>query len=119
MSASKDPWPTEIRLKKGGKTLRVAFDDGSAYAIPAELLRVLSPSAEVQGHGAGERRAVPGKRDLAILRVEPVGNYAVRLIFDDSHETGIYAWAYLLKLGREGEALTAAYLADLAAKGLS
>ncbi|MFO1183337.1 MAG: DUF971 domain-containing protein [Bauldia sp.] len=113
------PWPTELRLRAGGRVLAVAFDDGSAYDIPAELLRVLSPSAEVQGHGAAERQAVPGKRDVAILRVEPVGNYAIRLVFDDGHATGLYVWDYLAKLGREQPSLTQDYLADLARKGLS
>lgn len=119
MTAPPAPWPTEIRLRPGGRLLAVAFDDGAAFEIAAELLRVLSPSAEVQGHGAAERQAVPGKAGVAIRRVEPVGNYAVRLVFDDGHATGLYVWAYLWMLGREQESLTAAYRADLAAKGLS
>ena len=112
-------WPTEIRLSKDGRTLHVAFDDGAAFALAAEYLRVLSPSAEVQGHSPSERRTVPGKRDVAIIGVEPVGNYAVRLVFDDMHDTGIYGWDYLFKLGAEEPQRWQAYLDELAVKGLS
>lgn len=112
------PWPNEIRLAKEGDSLAVAFDDGSRFSLSAEFLRVLSPSAEVKGHGPGQRKTVPGKRDVRIIEVVPIGNYAVRLVFDDLHSTGIYSWAYLHELGREHDALWAGYLAELAQKGL-
>ena len=113
------PTPTEIRLKRTDKRLEVDFDDGSRFVFPAELLRVESPSAEVQGHGPGEARTVAGCRQVAILAVEPVGNYAVRLVFDDRHDTGIYSWDYLHRLGREQARRWQAYLDALAAEGLS
>ena len=112
-------WPTEITLAKDKRALRVAFDDGTSFELPAEYLRVESPSAEVQGHSPAERKTVPGKREVQIIGVEPVGNYAVRLQFDDMHQTGIYSWPYLRSLGEEREARWAAYLAELEAKGLS
>ena len=111
--------PTEIRLKRAEKALDIAFDDGSRFVLPAEYLRVESPSAEVQGHGPGQKVTVAGRRHVGILRVEPVGNYAVRIVFDDLHDTGIYGWDHLHRLGVEQEARWAAYLAELAAKGLS
>lgn len=114
-----DPWPTEIRLAKDRRVLHVAFDDGTAYALPAEYLRVMSPSAEVQGHSPAERQVVGGKREVEILSVAPVGNYAVRLTFDDLHDTGLYGWSYLAGLGREQEARFARYLEELAERGLS
>src|SRR5262245_59872339 len=111
-------WPTEIRLIKSEKVLEVAYDDGRTFRLPAELLRVESPSAEVQGHGPGERRLIAGRRHVGILELEPVGNYAVRIIFDDLHDTGIFSWSYLYDLGdRQGE-LWQAYLAALAGLGL-
>ncbi|CAN7493860.1 gamma-butyrobetaine hydroxylase-like domain-containing protein [Bosea sp. LjRoot237] len=112
-------WPSEIRLSKDRRTLHVTFESGESHALSAELLRVESPSAEVQGHGPTQKQTVPGKRDVEILKVEPVGHYAVRLTFDDMHDTGIYGWDYLRELGRDGEAKLQAYLDDLAAKGLS
>ena len=112
-------WPTEIRLSKDKRTLTVAFDDGSAFDLPAEYLRVMSPSAEVQGHSPSERKTVPGKRNVEIIGVEPVGNYAVKLVFDDMHSTGIYGWDYLHELGLKREERWADYLAELDAKGLS
>lgn len=112
-------WPTELRLSPDKRSLRIAFDDGTAFDLPAEYLRVTSPSAEVQGHSPSERRTVPGKRNVQILAVEPVGNYAVKLVFDDMHDTGIYGWDYLHRLGAEQEERFAAYLAELSAKGLS
>lgn len=112
-------WPTEIRLSKDRHTLHVSFEDGASYALPAELLRVESPSAEVQGHGPSQKQTVPGKREVEILKVEPVGHYAVRLTFDDMHDTGIYGWDYLRELGRDGEAKMQAYCDALAEKGLS
>jgi DUF971 family protein len=113
------PWPLEIRLKKDRRTLVVAFDDGTVHDLPAEMLRVLSPSAEVQGHSAEQRVTVGGKQDVAIVGVDPVGNYAVKLSFDDGHNTGLFTWGYLYKIGEDHEALWAAYLAELNAKGLT
>jgi DUF971 family protein len=112
-------WPTELRLHKDRKTLRVVFDDGESFELSAEYLRVKSPSAEVQGHSPDERKTVGGKRDVGILEVHPVGNYAVRLVFDDLHSTGIFSWDYLLELGRNRQRLWQEYLDDLAGKGLS
>ncbi len=112
-------WPTEIRVAGDRRSLAVGFQDGPVLSIPAELLRVESPSAEVQGHGAGSKTLVAGKAGVTIVSVEPVGNYAVRIGFDDGHSSGIYTWRYLHKLGTEGEAMLAAYAAELAAKGLS
>ena len=111
-------WPTELRLSKDRRTLHVAFEDGAQFALPAELLRVESPSAEVQGHSPAERKTVGGKREVEIIGVEPVGNYAVRLSFDDLHSTGIYTFDLLAQLGRDHDALWARYVDELAAKGL-
>jgi len=94
-------WPVELRLKKAEKLLEVAFDDGSRFRLPAEYLRVESPSAEVQGHGPGQKTLVAGRARVGIIGLEPVGNYAVRITFDDLHSTGIYSWAYLYELGVE------------------
>ena len=113
------PTPTEIRLRRAEKRLEVDFDDGARFALPAELLRVESPSAEVQGHGPGERRIVAGRRHVGILAVEPVGHYAVRIRFDDLHDTGIFSWDYLYGLGRDQDRIWRDYLAALAAQGLS
>ena len=113
-----EPWPTELRLLKDRRTLRVTFDTGTAYDLPAEMLRVLSPSAEVQGHSPEQRQTVGGKRNVEIIKVEPVGNYAVRLHFDDMHNTGIFSWSYLDELGRDQGDLWAQYLAELEEKGL-
>src|SRR5271167_803944 len=113
------PWPAELRLYKDRKTLAVAFDNGEGFELPAEYLRVRSPSAEVQGHSPAERRVVAGKRDVQILEVQPVGNYAVRLVFDDLHSTGIFSWDYLFELGRNREQYWRDYLGELAEKGLS
>ena len=112
-------WPTELRLKRAERRLDVSYDDGTRFALPAEYLRVESPSAEVQGHGAGQKQTVAGKAQVGIARIEPVGNYAVRLIFDDGHDTGIYSWTYLHQLGREQQSRWARYLEDLAKAGLS
>ena len=111
-------WPVEIRLPKDRRALRVVFDDGRTFDLAAELLRVTSPSAEVQGHSEAERKTVGGKRNVAILSVDPVGNYAVRLGFDDMHSTGIYSWAFLRDLGENAERRLQDYLDDLRAKGL-
>lgn len=113
------PWPTELRLAADKRTLTVSFDTGESHALAAEYLRVTSPSAEVQGHSPAERKTVPGKMDVQILTIEPVGNYAVRLGFDDMHSSGIFGWDYLLKLGRERERIWGEYLAELEAKGMS
>ena len=113
------PWPIELRLHKDRKTLAVKFDNGESFELPAEYLRVRSPSAEVQGHSPAERRLVAGKRDVKILELEPVGNYAVRPVFDDLHSTGIFSWDYLLELGRNREAYWREYLGELKDKQLS
>ena len=114
-----NPWPTELRLHKDRKALSVTFDDGESFELSAEYLRVRSPSAEVQGHSPAERRTVAGKRDVQILELHPVGNYAVRLTFDDMHSTGIFSWDYLCELGRNREAYWRQYLDELHAKSLS
>jgi len=115
----KSPWPTELRLRKDRKTLAISFDDGESHELPAEYLRVRSPSAEVQGHSPAERRVVAGKRDVQILELHPVGNYAVRLVFDDLHATGIFTWEYLLELGRNRETYWRQYLGELQERNLS
>jgi DUF971 family protein len=114
-----DPWPTELRLHKDRKALTVAFDDGASFELPAEYLRVRSPSAEVQGHSPAERRVVGGKREVQILELHPVGNYAVRLVFDDMHSTGIFTWDYLFELGRNRDNYWRDYLGELKQKNLS
>lgn len=111
--------PKELRVSKDRKLLTVTFPAHSPFALPAELLRVLSPSAEVQGHSPEQRVTVPGKRDVAISRIEPVGNYAVRIVFDDFHDTGIFTWDYLHRLGHEKDERWAGYLAELAEKKLT
>ncbi|TXJ13748.1 MAG: DUF971 domain-containing protein [Afipia sp.] len=111
-------WPVEIRLSKDRRSLTVAFDDGSSHILSAELLRVTSPSAEVQGHTEAERKTVGGKRHVTILSVDPVGNYAIRIGFDDMHSTGIYSWAFLHDLGLNADRRFQDYLDDLAAKHL-
>ncbi len=111
--------PTEIRANRAERRLSVTFDDGAQFDFAAELLRVESPSAEVQGHGPGERRTIAGKRLVGISGVEPVGHYAVRIIFDDGHDTGIFSWDYLYRLGAEQDRRWRDYLAALAAAGLS
>lgn len=113
------PVPLEIRLVKAEQKLHVTFDDGSSFVFPAEYLRVESPSAEVQGHGPSQRTTVPGRRHVGVMAVEPVGHYAVRLLFDDMHDTGIFSWDYLYQLGREQDGRWQAYLAALQEKGLS
>src|ERR1700745_4282120 len=113
------PWPTELRLHKDRRTLTIAFDNGETFDLSAEYLRVRSPSAKVQGHSPDERKTVAGKKDVAILEVNPIGYYAVRLVFDDMHSTGIYSWDYFLALGRNRQAYWQDYLDDLAGKGLT
>jgi DUF971 family protein len=112
-------WPVELRLKRAEKRLDIAFGDGAQFSLPAEYLRVESPSAEVQGHGPGEKTLVAGRAHVGILELEAVGNYAVRILFDDLHDTGIYSWTYLYELGLEQERRWRDYLAALAAAGMS
>jgi DUF971 family protein len=112
-------WPLEIKLKQAEKRLEIAFDDGSVFTLPAEYLRVESPSAEVQGHSASQKVLVAGRAEVGIMRLEPVGNYAVRIVFDDLHDTGIFSWAYLYELGQEQGVRWQRYLDGLAAAGLS
>jgi DUF971 family protein len=112
-------WPVEIRLKRAEKVLELLFEDGARFRLPAEYLRVESPSAEVQGHGPGQKTLIAGRAEIGITAVEPVGNYAVRLVFDDLHDTGIYSWSYLYELGREQGERWQRYLAALAAAGLT
>ncbi len=114
-----DVWPTDLKVSADKATLTVVFEDGECHVLDAEYLRVTSPSAEVQGHSAAERRTVPGKRFVTIRNLQPIGNYAVRIIFDDGHDSGLFTWPYLAALGREREARWSAYLAELEAKGLS
>ncbi len=112
-------WPNEIRLRKAEKTLEIDFEDGHTFSYPAEFLRVESPSAEVQGHGPGQKQLVTGRRFVGIMAVEPVGHYAIRIKFDDLHDTGIYSWSYLYELGERREALWGTYLDELAKRNLS
>jgi DUF971 family protein len=113
------PRPTQITLHKASHVLEVAFDDGHAVRLPCEYLRVESPSAEVQGHGPGQKVLVAGKRDVNIRAIEPMGHYGVLLRFDDGHDTGIFSWPLLHRLGAEYDVRWAAYLAALEAAGLS
>ena len=112
-------WPLEIRVKSNEKILEVDFDDGASFAIAAELLRVESPSAEIQGHGSGQKLTPAGRRHVNILNVEPVGNYAIKISFDDLHDTGIFSWQYLYDLGANQENLLDSYLDRLNELGLS
>lgn len=112
-------WPVELRLKQAEKRLEIDFDDGRSFSLPAELLRVESPSAEVQGHGASQKQIVAGRRHVGIIALEPVGNYAIRIKFDDLHDTGIYSWQYLRELAENQDRLWRDYLQALEAKGLS
>ncbi len=105
----KAPWPVELRYSRDDRALNVTFESGEKYKLPAEYLRVESPSAEVQGHGASTKVTVAGKKSVAIDRMEPIGRYAVRIVFDDGHDSGLYSWDLLYKLGAEKDALMAAY----------
>ncbi len=118
-SAAPRHWPKELRLNKDRRSLTISFDNGETISLPAEYLRVESPSAEVQGHNPDERKIVGGKRDVQILEIHPVGNYAVRLVFDDMHSTGIYSWDYFHQLGQEYDKRFARYEEELKAKRLS
>lgn len=116
--SSSGAWPTEIKLASGKRVLAITFDDGVTYELNAELLRVCSPSAEVQGHGASQRKTIGGKRNVSITAVEPVGNYAVRLVFDDGHDTGLFSWVYLREMGQFADQKLRTYLSELKMKGL-
>jgi DUF971 family protein len=114
---SKDVWPEEIRLSKAKNWLEIRFDDGGHFSLSAELLRVESPSAEVQGHGAGQKTTPAGKQDILISSIEPVGNYAIRLGFSDGHDTGLFSWGLLYDYALRQDQLMADYLARLASDG--
>lgn len=114
----REAWPAEIRLSKDKRTLTIGWEGGASDRFEAEFLRVVSPSAEVQGHSPEQRQTVPGKRQVAIRAIEPVGNYAVRITFDDGHNTGLYSWRYFQRLAAERETMWAEYLSELAARGL-
>ena len=116
MSAA--PLPTALTLHQASRVLEIAFDDGQAFRIPFELMRVYSPSAEVQGHGPGQETLQTGKRGVGIIALEPVGHYAVQPTFDDGHDSGLFTWEYLYRLGAEQDALWAAYEAKLQAAGV-
>jgi DUF971 family protein len=112
-------WPTELRIREHGRSFAMVLEGGETLVIPAELLRVESPSAEVKGHGPGQETLVWGKRNVLIMAAEPIGNYAVRLRFNDGHDTGLFTWAYLAQLGRGQNTHMAAYENKLKAAGLS
>ena len=112
-------WPVEIRLKREDKTLDVTFDDGTTFSYSAEFLRVESPSAEVQGHGPSQKKIIAGRRHVGIMDVTAVGNYAVKITFDDLHDTGIYSWQYLYEIGADYETIWQTYLDALDGRGLS
>jgi DUF971 family protein len=111
-----EPWPTDLSFDRTRKVLNVAFDDGAAFEIPFELLRVESPSAEVQGHSPSQKQLVRDKAEVNVRSAEPVGRYAVRIAFDDGHDSGLFTWPYLHKLGREKDSLLRAYHKALKAK---
>lgn len=113
------PWPTDLTYSRSKRILAVTFDNGDRFDLPAELLRVESPSAEVQGHGPGQKQTVAGKANVAIERIEPVGRYAVRIVFSDGHNSGLFTWSYLHTVGKNREKLWSDYLAALSEKGLS
>jgi DUF971 family protein len=102
-------WPIDIVVKRSAKVLSVSFDDGAHFDIAFELLRIESPSAQVQGHNASQKQVVTGKSDVGIVRLEPVGRYAVRIVFNDGHDSGLFTWEWLYRLGRDQEALMTAY----------
>jgi DUF971 family protein len=113
------PWPTELRIRRAARVLEIDFDDGARFSLPAEFLRVMTPSAEDRGHGAGPGRAVHGKKNVGIASADPVGRYAVRLGFSDGHDTGLYSWDELYRLGRDQTKLWSAFLERLDREGLS
>jgi len=113
------PTPTDITLHQASRVLEIAFSDGRRFRLPSEFLRVHSPSAEVRGHGRGQEVLQAGKREVDIVALEPVGTYALKLVFSDGHDTGLYAWDYLYELGRDQDALWRRYLERLQAAGAS
>lgn len=119
MTETSTPWPTELRVSKDRKMLTVAFNDGERHELSAEYLRVCSPSAEVQGHDPSQKKTVPGKKNVGIMKIDPVGNYAVRIHFDDMHNSGIFSWTYLNELANERSKHWGGYLQELGEKGLS
>lgn len=119
VSFATKPWPINIRLLKAENILEVEFDDGNFFRLTAEYLRIESPSAEVQGHGSSQKRIITGCQNVAIREIEPIGNYAIRIHFDDNHSTGIYSWNYLYDLGCKQEENWARYLYMLKSLGLS
>jgi DUF971 family protein len=119
MSEAATPTPTQITLHRASRVLEVSYSDGRVFRLPCEYLRVYSPSAEVRGHGPGQEVLQAGKRDVAIEAIEPVGTYAVRLVFSDGHDTGLYSWDYLYELGRDQDRLWQAYLERLRQAGAS
>lgn len=119
MSAQRAPRPTRIHLHRASGVLEIAWDDGARHELPAEYLRVYSPSAEVRGHGLAEPMLVPGKRDVRIARIEPVGRYAIRIVFSDGHDTGLYTWELLHDLACHREQYWQRYLERLSAAGMS
>lgn len=119
MTDTTQPWPTELRVSQDRKQLTIAFDDGERHDLSSEYLRVCSPSAEVKGHAPSQKKTVPGKRNVEILKIEPVGNYAVRIHFDDMHNSGIYSWSYFHELATERSKHWGGYLQELGEKGLS
>lgn len=119
VSETDKPWPTEIRLKKDRKVLQVTFSNDESYEYSAEYLRVCAPSADVQGHSPDQKKTIPGKRNVEVLEIHPVGNYAVKLFFDDMFDNAIYSWTCLLAMGREHDTLWGDYLSELEQKGLS
>lgn len=118
MNPASHPRPTELTVHGASRVLEVAFDDGARFRIPFELLRVYSPSAEVQGHGPGQAVLQTGKRDVTIVALEPVGHYAVQPTFSDGHDSGLYTWEYLYFLGSRQDELWAEYERRLAEAGL-
>lgn len=118
-TAMSDLWPEELRVSGDKRALTITFGGGRVYELSAEMLRVLSPSAEVQGHSKAQRKLMFGKRNVEIIKMEPVGNYAVRIVFDDMHDTGIFSWTYLAELGENSEAKWTEYLAELDEAGLT
>ncbi|MFO1425801.1 MAG: DUF971 domain-containing protein [Steroidobacteraceae bacterium] len=111
------PIPLEIKLRSRSRLLEIRFEDGADFSLSFEFLRVHSPSAEVKGHGPGQEKLVLGKQDVGVSRIEPVGQYAIRLVFDDGHDSGLYSWKYLYDIGRDRDALWAQYLARVRAAG--
>ncbi|MEP3277715.1 MAG: DUF971 domain-containing protein [Stappiaceae bacterium] len=119
MEENKKVWPTELKLKKDRRALEITFNNGESFLLAAEFLRTQSPSAEVQGHSPDQRKTVPGKINVELLKIDPVGNYAVKLHFDDMHNTGLYSWSYLRELGLDHDTLWQRYLSELKEQGLS